>query len=220
RDWTKAEERTVARALRTGRKSVAEIARRLEGSKSLRQVAEHLERRELWSRVLGAPARGGPEAEEVMAWAVAAEDAAAAADGQEEDRAAASDNEQFEEHMGRATAIGERYRCGWALINAEFATVLTRIVAHDDAAWTTHKASAFAGEALEALVRRVVRELAATATPARAAARRDVDAALERCGLPPARPAQATLAAVLRRHVADGAAVANGAGAASDADQA
>ncbi|KAJ2689936.1 hypothetical protein H4R19_006463 [Coemansia spiralis] len=207
--WIDDEKAVVAEALSTGRKSVAELVRRLGGSKSLRQVAEYVERLELWSRVLGPPESGAapvPEAEEVVGWFVLDEERAAAAAAQHEDMEAAA-------HSGEANAAGipRRYQRHDRLIDAECADLLAQIASRRADAGAARSVGAFVGQALEEFLRRVIHELAISSRLAgtgygglrlgRPVDDGDVEAALERCRLPATQPVQATFQAFVRRHL-------------------
>ncbi|KAJ2758222.1 hypothetical protein IWQ56_002432, partial [Coemansia nantahalensis] len=210
-DWIDDEKAVVADALSTGRKSVAELTRRLEGSKSLRQVAEYVERLELWSRVLGPldpDMQPPPEAEEVIGWFVLEEERSAAAAAQREDEEAAGP-------AGKPGAAGIplRYRRHDRLIDAECASLLAKIAGHTDKAGATRKVGAFVGQALEEFLRKVLHELAISGKlastayghlqPAGAVEAADVGIALERCRLPPTQPVQTTFRRFARRHLLD-----------------
>ncbi|KAJ2147561.1 hypothetical protein IW136_000029 [Coemansia sp. RSA 678] len=54
--WTEAEKELVQTTQSTGRKSLMHITRALNGTKTLRQVAEYIEYLEFWSRMLEQPA--------------------------------------------------------------------------------------------------------------------------------------------------------------------
>ncbi|KAJ1727061.1 hypothetical protein LPJ61_004785 [Coemansia biformis] len=216
-DWIEDEKAVVAKALRSGRKSVAEIARRLGGSKSLRQVAEYLERLELWSRVLGTPEQGGSqprEAKEVIGWFVLEEDKGAAASAQREDEEVTAANEAFEGHLARYTNISMRYKRYDAIIDAECTSLLAKVTSHSDKAAAARKLSAFVAQALDEFLRKVIHELLISGKLASTEyghlktrgwliADEDVEVALERCGLPPTQHTTKTFERLLRRHLAD-----------------
>ncbi|KAJ2121445.1 hypothetical protein IW147_004259 [Coemansia sp. RSA 720] len=74
--WTDAEKELVQTTQRTGRKSLMHITRALNGTKTLRQVAEYIEYLEFWSRMLEQPVEEAEfsEAEEASEEQITAEE--------------------------------------------------------------------------------------------------------------------------------------------------
>ncbi|KAJ2322956.1 hypothetical protein IWW51_003983 [Coemansia sp. RSA 2702] len=88
-EWSAEEKQLVLAKLSTGRKPLMEIVHALNGTKSLRQVAEYIEYLDLWSRMLGKRSKKRPaskiEAKEIGLEQIIQEDLKAA------HKAAASD---------------------------------------------------------------------------------------------------------------------------------
>ncbi|KAJ2807940.1 hypothetical protein H4R20_001073 [Coemansia guatemalensis] len=219
-DWSKEEKKVVARALKRGRKSITNVTRELGGTKSLRQVAQFLERREFWSNLLGKlpppdnEVRSIHEAKEVLPETLDAESIKAQKkiDAKVSELNARDDEfrAKVEENKSEIRASHYRY---YELIKFEYLDTLLQIIHGKEDCYVAAETVAFLGRTLEEYTRNVMRELITVASqiqnntfPEESARsnvvnERTVHTALTTCGYLSRKPAHKLAEELIARHV-------------------
>ncbi|PIA15159.1 hypothetical protein COEREDRAFT_88019 [Coemansia reversa NRRL 1564] len=219
-DWSKKEKKLVAKALKRGRKSVTSITQQLEGTKSLRQVAQYLETLDLWSHLLGSlpppekRVRLTREAKETSSKTITTENVNA-------QRAIEAENPKMKAHDDKFRAQVENsdsedhklHYKHYELINLENADTLLQIVGGRRDCCISVEAAAFLGNALEEFLINAMREIFTVASQLHCQTfamgssssniiyERMVHTALTTCGFPPGKSAQLKSDELIAKHV-------------------
>ncbi|KAJ2610999.1 hypothetical protein H4S08_003365 [Coemansia sp. RSA 1365] len=219
-EWSKKEKKLVANSLKRGRKSVTNITQQLEGTKSLRQVAQYLETLDLWSHLLGSlpppekRVRITREAKETPSETVKAENVNAQREIEAENPKMKAHDDKFRTQVANSDSREHKLHYKhYELINLENAYTLLQIVGGRRDCHISAEATAFLGNALEEFLINVMREIftvasqlhcqtfAVGSSSSNVIVKRMVHTALTTCGFPPGKSARLRVDELIAKHV-------------------
>ncbi|KAJ2083910.1 hypothetical protein H4R24_000440 [Coemansia sp. RSA 988] len=219
-DWSKEEKKVVTRALKNGRRSVVNLTKQLRGTKSLRQVAQYLERQEFWSNLLGKlpppdnQSRSIREAKEVSSKKIDAE----CLNTQEvitvENSGLKAQSDAFRAQVeGSAGEIRAYHYKHYELIKYDYLNTLLQVIREDNDCSISAEAVTFLGRVLEEYVRNAMREILTVApqlgyhtfaekpTDSSVVTKKMVLTALNTCGYSSGKPASKIAEEIIARNV-------------------